>query len=133
MSASYIFDVEGTLIDCARDILRCWSETLAAFGIAVPSADLQLMSGMDGDEMLAILVPRLDARARKKILTAQGERYRSIYLPRARAFPGVRAVFSAIKSQRPHRAGDGLPKRRVETLPQPDQRRRSDRRDRVWR
>jgi len=27
MSAAYIFDVEGTLIDCVPDILKCWSET----------------------------------------------------------------------------------------------------------
>jgi phosphoglycolate phosphatase-like HAD superfamily hydrolase len=98
MSAAYIFDVEGTLIDCVPDILKCWSETLAASGVSVPTADLQLMSGMDGGEMLATLVPSLDEAARKKILTAQGERYRAIYLPRVRAFPGVRAVFTAIKS-----------------------------------
>jgi phosphoglycolate phosphatase-like HAD superfamily hydrolase len=98
MSAAYIFDVEGTLIDCVPDILKCWSETLAGFGVSVPSADLQLMSGMDGDEMLATLVPGLDQPARKKILTAQGERYRAVYLPRVRAFPGVRAAFAAIKS-----------------------------------
>jgi phosphoglycolate phosphatase-like HAD superfamily hydrolase len=102
MSASYIFDVEGTLIDCVPDILRCWSETLASFRIAVPSADLQLMSGMDGNEMLALLVPALDAGARKQILTAQGERYRKVYLPRVRAFSGVRALFSAIKARGGH-------------------------------
>ena len=99
MSAAFIFDVEGTLIDCVPDILKCWSETLARFGVSVPTADLQRLSGMDGDEMLAILVPSLDGHARKKILTAQGERYRAIYLPGVRAFPGVRAVFTAIKSQ----------------------------------
>jgi len=98
MSAAYIFDVEGTLIDCVPDILRCWSETLTAHGIAVPSAHLQRLSGMDGDEMLTTLVPGLDATARKKILAGQGERYRAIYLPRVRAFPGVRAAFAAIKS-----------------------------------
>jgi phosphoglycolate phosphatase-like HAD superfamily hydrolase len=99
MSAAYIFDVEGTLIDCMAEILQCWSETLAAFGVSVPSGQLQLMSGMDGDEMLATLVPGLDEHARKDILTAQGERYRAVYLPRVRAFPRVRAVFNAIKSR----------------------------------
>jgi phosphoglycolate phosphatase-like HAD superfamily hydrolase len=98
MSAAYIFDVEGTLIDCVPDILKCWSETLAAFGVSVPTVQLQLMSGMDGDEMLATLVPSLDEHARKKILTAQGDRYRAVYLPQVRAFPDVRAVFTAIKS-----------------------------------
>src|SRR6202158_1640163 len=98
MNAAYIFDVEGTLIDCMADILQCWSETLASSGAPVPSADLQRLSGMVGDEMLATLVPSLDEGARKKILTAQGERYRAVYLPRVRAFRGVRAVFTAIKS-----------------------------------
>jgi phosphoglycolate phosphatase-like HAD superfamily hydrolase len=99
MSAAYIFDVEGTLIDCVADILHCWHEILAQSGISVPRADLQRMSGMDGDEMLAKLVPSLDEHARKDVLTAQGERYRAVYLPRVQAFPGVRAVFAAIKSQ----------------------------------
>jgi phosphoglycolate phosphatase-like HAD superfamily hydrolase len=31
-------------------------------------------------------------------LTAEGERYRAVYLPRALAFPGLRTVFTAIKS-----------------------------------
>jgi phosphoglycolate phosphatase-like HAD superfamily hydrolase len=98
MSAAYIFDVEGTLIDCAAESLHCWSETLAGFGVPVSSANLQRLSGMDGDEMLATLLPSLDEGARKKILTAEGERYRAVYLPRVRAFPGVRPVFEAIKS-----------------------------------
>jgi len=99
MSAAYIFDVEGTLIDCVTETLQCWSETLAGFGIAVPSAHLQLMSGMDGDEMLATLVPSLDEMTRKQIRTKQGELYRTVYLPRVRAFPGVRALFATIRSQ----------------------------------
>jgi phosphoglycolate phosphatase-like HAD superfamily hydrolase len=99
MSTAYIFDVEGTLIDCVANTLQCWSETLAGFGIPVVPADLQRLSGMDGDEMLATLVPHLDRQARKDIVTAQGERYRAVYLPRARPFPGVREVFTAIKSK----------------------------------
>ena len=98
MSVAYIFDVEGTLIDCVAEILQCWSEILAVFGVSVPSAQLQLMSGMDGDEMLATLVPSLDQQARKNIIAAQGECYRAVYLPRVRPFPGVRAVFTVIKS-----------------------------------
>jgi phosphoglycolate phosphatase-like HAD superfamily hydrolase len=99
MSTAYIFDVEGTLIDCAPQILRCWGETLAAFAVPVSSMGLQRLSGMDGDEMLTILAPGLDKNARKHILKAQGERYRAVYLPRVRAFPGVREVFTEIKSQ----------------------------------
>jgi phosphoglycolate phosphatase-like HAD superfamily hydrolase len=102
MSAAYIFDVEGTLIDCVAETLRSWSETLTAHGISVPSADLQRLSGMDGDEMLAVLLPGLDEQARKKLVTAQGERYRALYLSRVQAFPGVRKVFNAIKAHGAH-------------------------------
>jgi phosphoglycolate phosphatase-like HAD superfamily hydrolase len=62
--------------------------------------ELQRLSGMDGDEMLTMLASALDENARKDILKAQGERYRAVYLPRVRAFPGVREVFTEIKSQR---------------------------------
>jgi phosphoglycolate phosphatase-like HAD superfamily hydrolase len=99
MSQAYIFDVEGTLIDCVADTLQCWSETLAAFGLSVSSVNLQLLSGMDGEVMLATLAPEIDERARKDIVAAQGKRYRAVYLPRARVFPGVRVVFTAIKSR----------------------------------
>jgi phosphoglycolate phosphatase-like HAD superfamily hydrolase len=99
LSAAYIFDVEGTLIDCVPQILRCWHETLAGFGVPMPMVSLQRLSGMDGDEMLATLLPSFDESARKKVLTAQGERYREVYLPRVRAFRGVRAAFTAIKSR----------------------------------
>jgi len=66
LSAAYIFDVEGTLVDCAPQTLQCWHETLASFGVPVPMVSLQRLSGMDGDEMLATLVPILDESARKK-------------------------------------------------------------------
>jgi phosphoglycolate phosphatase-like HAD superfamily hydrolase len=98
MSAAYIFDVEGTLIDCAPETLQCWHETLAAFGVPVPLAHLQRLSGMDSNDMLATLVPSLDKKARKEIVSAESERYRADYLPRVRAFPGVRDLFSAIKA-----------------------------------
>jgi phosphoglycolate phosphatase-like HAD superfamily hydrolase len=98
MSGAYIFDVEGTLIDCVAETLRSWGETLSSFGIPAPSEQLRLLSGMDGDEMVATLAPRLNKRARKEILTAQGERYRSRYLPGVRPFPGLRKAFTAIKA-----------------------------------
>ena len=55
MSAAYIFDVEGTLIDCAPETLQCWHETLAGFGVPVPLAHLQRLSGMDSNDMLGVV------------------------------------------------------------------------------
>ena len=98
MSGAYIFDVEGTLIDCVAANLKCWRETLSSFGISTPSEQLRLLSGMDGDDMLATLAPKLDKQARKEILSAQGERYRAQYLPGVRPFPRLRKAFTAIKA-----------------------------------
>jgi phosphoglycolate phosphatase-like HAD superfamily hydrolase len=98
MSSAYIFDVEGTLIDCVAANLKCWDETLSSFRISAPSEQLRLLSGMDGDDMLATLAPSLDKQARKQILTAEGERYRAHYLPGVRPFPGLRKAFAAIKA-----------------------------------
>ena len=98
MSAAYIFDVEGTLIDCVADTLRCWRETLSSFDLSFSPEQLQSLSGMDGDEMLKALVPSLDKQARKAVLSAQGERYRAKYLPTVHAFPAIRSAFAAIKA-----------------------------------
>jgi phosphoglycolate phosphatase-like HAD superfamily hydrolase len=97
MGRAFIFDVEGTLIDCVAANLKCWDETLTSFGIPASSEQLRLLSGMDGDDMLASLAPSLDKQARKKILTAEGERYRAQYLRGVRPFSGLRKAFMAIK------------------------------------
>ena len=60
MSGAYIFDVEGTLIDCVAANLKCWDETLRSFGVSAPSKQLRLLSGMDGSEMMATLAPGLE-------------------------------------------------------------------------
>jgi HAD superfamily hydrolase (TIGR01509 family) len=96
--AGYIFDVEGTLIDCVPQDLLSLQETLADFGIAIPYEVLQLYSGLDGDQTLQLVAPDLDADARKKLLNAQSKRYEAKYLGGVKAFPGVREVFAALRA-----------------------------------
>ncbi|MGB8608227.1 HAD family hydrolase [Bradyrhizobium sp.] len=96
--SGFIFDVEGTLIDCIPQNLQSLQETLAEFGVPVPYEVLQLYSGMDGDDALRIIAPSLDEVARKKLMKAQGERYQKKYLETVRAFAGVRRLFEGIKS-----------------------------------
>jgi phosphoglycolate phosphatase-like HAD superfamily hydrolase len=96
--ASFIFDVEGTLIDCVPDTLSCWQKTLAEFGITIPFAALQRLSGMDGNDMLETLIPQAGRQERNDILAAQDRRYRADCLPQARAFGGVRELFEAVRN-----------------------------------
>jgi HAD superfamily hydrolase (TIGR01549 family) len=95
--SGFIFDVEGTLIDCIPQNLQSLQETLSEFGVPVPYEVLQLYSGMDGDDTLRIIAPDLDEVTRKKLMKAQGARYQKKFLPTVRAFDGVRSLFEAIK------------------------------------
>jgi beta-phosphoglucomutase-like phosphatase (HAD superfamily) len=93
----FIFDIEGTLIDCIPQNLRSWQETLASFGVTVALDVLQPYSGMDGDDMLRILAPDMDKMVRKKALEAEGKNFEARYLKSVRAFAGIPPLFEAIR------------------------------------
>jgi HAD superfamily hydrolase (TIGR01509 family) len=94
-----IFDVEGTLVDCVPLTLESWRETLQEAGHAFTQHHLQPYSGMDGVWMLEQLLPKESDATREALLKAQGERYRSRFIERAQAFPGVRALFETLKAR----------------------------------
>src|SRR5207248_3029218 len=56
--SGYIFDVEGTLVDCVRQNLLSLQESLANCGATVPYEVLQLYSGLDGDQTLQLIALR---------------------------------------------------------------------------
>lgn len=93
----FIFDVEGTLVDAMMPTLRCWRETLAHFGHELTLAELHRLAGMDGDEMLAELLPGVSRAERKEIVEHEGKRFREEYLPHIRAFPGVADLMQELK------------------------------------
>src|ERR1044072_67418 len=92
----YIFDVEGTLVDCVRQHLLSLQQALAECGVSVAYEVLQLYSGLDGDQTLQIVAPDLDGSERKKVLELQGKLYQANHLAGVQAFPGVREVFEAL-------------------------------------
>jgi HAD superfamily hydrolase (TIGR01549 family) len=92
----YIFDVEGTLVDCVRQNLLSLQEALAEFRVTVAYDVLQLYSGLDGDQTLQLVAPDLDGSERKKVLERQGKLYQANYLASVKAFEGVREVFEAL-------------------------------------
>jgi HAD superfamily hydrolase (TIGR01549 family) len=94
--SGYIFDVEGTLVDCVRQNLLSLQESLANFGATVPYEILQLYSGLDGDETLQLIAPAMSAEERKRVLEAKEKIYDGKYLAMAKPFAGVRHVFEAI-------------------------------------
>lgn len=93
----FIFDVEGTLVDAMMPTLRCWRETLDMFGHDVSLAELHRLAGMDGEEMVALLLSGTSRNERHDILERQGARFREEYLPHIPALPGVRVLFEELK------------------------------------
>ena len=92
------FDVEGTLIDCAPQILRCWAGTFSLWGRDVGTRFLQAFSGMDGSDMLRRLAPDLSAKERMKILKIQQDRYEAEYLRSVVPFPKAQETLQRLHS-----------------------------------
>src|SRR2546429_91419 len=84
-----IFDVEGTLIDCAAQMIDCWEDTFTKAGHKISRGELQRYSGMDGDEMLQALLPNLSATMRNALLEEHGRSYRRDFLDKARGVEGA--------------------------------------------
>ena len=95
---AFVFDVEGTLVDSVLPTLQCWTETLAEIGVKLSVADLHPYSGMDGKRMLRHVLKKHDPKLLDHIAQLHAERYRIHHLPHVRAFPGLRRLFTAIKS-----------------------------------
>jgi HAD superfamily hydrolase (TIGR01549 family) len=96
MFSGYIFDVEGTLVDSVPQTLSSLQEALEQAGFDIGYATLQLYSGLDGDQTLQIIAPRLAASQRKQILRAHAKIYQTKYLHYVKAFGGVREMFETL-------------------------------------
>jgi HAD superfamily hydrolase (TIGR01549 family) len=96
-AAVFLFDVEGTLVDAIMPTLTSWRAALASHGHDVGLADLHRLSGLDGKELLARLVPNALASERDAIREEHDKLYREEGLPSVHAFPRVRELFEALK------------------------------------
>jgi HAD superfamily hydrolase (TIGR01549 family) len=98
-AVNFIFDVEGTLVDCVPQVLNCWLVVLANWRLTVAPDKLAGCSGMDPNDMLAQLLPAVGEKERKAIIAQHAAEYRANFLPSTRAFPGVRELLVEVKSQ----------------------------------
>jgi phosphoglycolate phosphatase-like HAD superfamily hydrolase len=94
---TFIFDVDGTLVDSAGAIIECWQGTLRELGHEFTFEELHRLSGMDGAEMLARVLPNAEhAELIGRALALQAKRYQALYLQDVRAFDGVRELFEEL-------------------------------------
>src|SRR5436190_22078100 len=103
-AASFIFDVEGTLVDCVPQVLNCWRVIFSNWRLSVPPDKLAACSGLDPNDMLAQLLPDIDKKTREALIAQHEAEYRRAFLPSTRAFPAVRDLFDEVKRQG-HRNG----------------------------
>ena len=94
-----IFDVDGTLIDTNGLHSAAWVETFRHFGVEADVDDVRHEMGKGGDQLMpCFLPPGLIARSGREIERFRVELFRREYLPQARAFPGVRALFERVRA-----------------------------------
>jgi HAD superfamily hydrolase (TIGR01549 family) len=98
MSAAFLFDVDGTLVDSVDLHARAWQETLAHFGFEIAYDAVRGQIGKGGDNLLPVFVPR--ERLEEiggRIEAYRAELFRREYLARVKPFPRVRNLFERIK------------------------------------
>lgn len=98
MPKAVIFDVDGTLIDSNDLHAASWVEAFRHFGIETAYAEVRAQMGKGGDQLMPVFLdPDLLREGGEEISTFRSELFKRDYLPRARAFPGVRSLFQCIK------------------------------------
>ena len=99
MIKAVIFDVDGTLVDTVDLHASAWVEALRHFGFEVAFDDMRAQIGKGGDQILhGLLPPEALERRREEIEAFRAELFKREYLPKARAFPGVRRLFEHIRA-----------------------------------
>jgi HAD superfamily hydrolase (TIGR01509 family) len=94
-----IFDVDGTLVDTNDLHAVSWAETFRHFGHDIPQDRVRHEIGKGGDQLMPALLPlEVVERQGEEMAAFRKDLYMREYLPRARAFPEVPALFRRIRA-----------------------------------
>lgn len=93
MIKAVIFDIDGTLVDTVDLHAESWVRTFAHFGVEAPYDAVRARIGEGGDRIIAEFAPKADAAAVER---HRADLFQCEYLPRARAFAGVRGLFERV-------------------------------------
>jgi HAD superfamily hydrolase (TIGR01549 family) len=98
MIKAVIFDIDGTLVDSVDLHAQAWQETFRHFGKEIPFEQVRHQIGKGGDQLMPVFFTKeeLDEFG-SEMEEYRGRLYKRDYLPRVRAFPGVRELFQKIK------------------------------------
>jgi len=98
MIKAVIFDIDGTLVDSVDLHAQAWKEAFKQFGKDVPYQQVRHQIGKGGDQLMPVFFSREELEEfGEEMEEYRGKIYKRDYLPRVRAFPGVRELFIKIK------------------------------------
>lgn len=93
-----ILDVDGTLVDSNDAHAQAWVQALAEHGHDVPFERVRPLIGMGSDKVLPV-VSGLDVESEEgeRITERRKQIFKERYVPRLRAFPGVRPLLERMR------------------------------------
>ena len=99
MIRAVIFDVDGTLVDTNDLHAASWADAFRRFGHDIPQDRVRHEMGKGGDQLMPALLPREAVERQGKDIEAfRKDLFMREYLPRARAFPEVPALFRRLRA-----------------------------------
>jgi HAD superfamily hydrolase (TIGR01509 family) len=99
MPKAVIFDIDGTLVDSVDLHASAWVDTFRHFGLDVAHDAVRSQIGKGGDQLMPVFLSRemLEERG-EEIEQFRSDLFKREYLPKVRAFPGVRELFERIRA-----------------------------------
>ena len=98
--AAVIFDLDGTLVDTAPDLIACLNKALAANGFsAIGHAQVKPCISHGAMAMIALAAPDADAAAKSRLLDYMLDCYEQNIAEHSRFYAGIAETLSAIEEQ----------------------------------
>jgi HAD superfamily hydrolase (TIGR01549 family) len=99
MITAVIFDIDGTLVDSVDLHAEAWQVALEKFGRKVSFDEVRRQIGKGGDQLLPVFLSPAELEDfGQELEHYRGALFKREYLPRVRAFPGVRRLFQRIQN-----------------------------------
>lgn len=97
MNQSFIFDVDGTLLDSNDFHARAWEKAFLSKGKTIPFNRIRREIGKGADQLLPVFFTQEEiAEFGKELEDLQGDIFSREYFSQVRPFPKVRELFRAI-------------------------------------